>query len=90
MGYMISVLDEMLLIIYVMDDTINSKAGELSLWGGIFGDIALATIGVINIFSIKKWEKQVQLFLLVKCLQRLVAWTIWFVFNYRYSVWSWI
>ncbi len=56
-GHMISVLLEMLLIIYVIGSALNSKVNELSLWGGIIGVIALATIGTINIYSMKKWGK---------------------------------
>ena len=56
-GHMISVLVEMLLIIYVIGNASNSKVNELSLWGGIIGAIALATIGAINIYSMKKWGK---------------------------------
>ncbi len=56
-GHMISVLVEMLLIIYVIGSASNSKVNELSLWGGVIGAIALATIGAINIYSMKKWGK---------------------------------
>lgn len=56
-GHMISVLVEMLLIIYVIGSASSSKVNELSLWGGVIGAIALATIGAINIYSMKKWGK---------------------------------
>jgi high-affinity nickel-transport protein len=56
-GHMISVLAEMLLIIYVIGSATSSKIDELSLWGGIIGAVALVTIGVINIYSLKKWGK---------------------------------
>ena len=56
-GHMISVLAEMLLIIYVIGNATSSKVNELSLWGGIIGAIALAIIGAINIYSMKKWGK---------------------------------
>lgn len=56
-GHMISVLVEMLLIICVIGSASSSKVNELSLWGGVIGVIALATIGVINIYSMKKWGK---------------------------------
>jgi nickel/cobalt transporter (NiCoT) family protein len=55
--HMISVLAKMLLIIYVIGSTTSSKVGEISLWGGVIGDIALATIGSINIYSMRKWGK---------------------------------
>ena len=57
LGHMISVLAEMLFIIYVIGSATSSKVDELSLWGGIIGAIALATIGSINIYSMKKWGK---------------------------------
>jgi high-affinity nickel-transport protein len=56
-GHMISVLAEMLLIIYVIGNATSTKVDELSFWGGIIGAIALATIGAINIYSMKKWGK---------------------------------
>lgn len=56
-GHMTSVLAEMLLIIYVIGNATSSKVGEISLWGGVIGALALATIGAINIYSMKKWGK---------------------------------
>lgn len=57
LGHMTSVLTEMLLIIYVIGSATSNKVNDLSIWGGIIGAIALATIGVINIYSMKKWGK---------------------------------
>jgi len=57
LGHMISVLSEMLLIIYVIGSATSSKVNELSLWGSVIGTIALAIIGTINIYSMKKWGK---------------------------------
>ncbi len=58
MVHMISVLVEMLLIIFVIGSaTTSNRVNELSLWGGIIGAIALATIGAINIYSMKKWGR---------------------------------
>ena len=54
---MISVLSEMLLIIYVIGSATSSKVNELSLWGSVIGTIALVIIGTINIYSMKKWGK---------------------------------
>ena len=54
-GHMVSVLAEMILIIYVIGSV--TGADVLSFWGGIIGDIALATIGAVNIYSMKKWGK---------------------------------
>jgi high-affinity nickel-transport protein len=56
-GHMTSVLAEMLLIIYVIGSATSSKVYQISLWGGVIGAIALATIGAINIYSMKKWGK---------------------------------
>ncbi|HEY6884823.1 MAG TPA: hypothetical protein VI278_12400 [Nitrososphaeraceae archaeon] len=57
MGHMISVLSEMLLIIYVIGNATSSKVDQLSFYGGIIGAIALATIGAINMYSMKKWGR---------------------------------
>ena len=56
-GHMVSVLAEMLLIIYVIGSAANNKVGELSFWGGVTGATALATIGAVNIYSLKKWGR---------------------------------
>ena len=56
-GHMTSVLAEMLLIIYVIGSASSGKVDEISLWGGVIGAIALATIGATNIYSMKKWGK---------------------------------
>ena len=56
-GHMTSVLCEMLLIIYTIGSTASGKVDQLSFWGGVIGAIALATIGAINIYSMKKWGK---------------------------------
>lgn len=60
MGHMISVLVEMLLIVYLIGSATafaNRKVGDFSIWGGILGAIALASIGAINLYSMKKWGK---------------------------------
>jgi nickel/cobalt transporter (NiCoT) family protein len=56
-GHMTSVLAEMLLIIYVIGSASSGKVDQISLWGGVIGAIALASIGAINIYSMKKWGK---------------------------------
>jgi high-affinity nickel-transport protein len=65
---MISVLAEMLLIIYV----IGSITGDhkLSFWGGVIGAIALGVLGAINIYSMKKWGKTGSAILATKVLAR--------------------
>jgi high-affinity nickel-transport protein len=35
----------------------SSKVDQISIWGSVIGAIALATIGAINIYSMKKWGK---------------------------------
>ncbi len=56
-GHILAVLSEMLLIIYVVGSTTNSKIDELSFWGGIIGAISLGVIGSVNIYSMKRWGK---------------------------------
>ncbi len=56
-GHMISILSEMLLIIFVVGSTTSGKFGQLSFWTWVMGAIALATIGAVNIYSMKKWGK---------------------------------
>ncbi|MFZ0512692.1 MAG: hypothetical protein WAM14_13885 [Candidatus Nitrosopolaris sp.] len=56
-GHMTSVLGEMLLIIYTIGSATSGKVDQLSFWGGVIGAIALATIGAINIYSMRKWGK---------------------------------
>ena len=56
-GHTTSVLGEMLLIIYTIGNATSGKVDQLSFWGGVIGAIALATIGAINIYSMKKWGK---------------------------------
>lgn len=56
-GHMISVLSEMLLIIYVIGSATSSKVDQLSFYGGVIGAIALATIGAVNMYSMKRWGK---------------------------------
>jgi nickel/cobalt transporter (NiCoT) family protein len=54
---MASVLAEVLLIIYVIGSATSSKVDQISILGSVIGSIALATIGAINIYSMKKWWK---------------------------------
>ena len=67
-GHMVSVLTEMILIIYVIGSV--TGADVLSFWGGIIGAIALATIGAINIYSMKRWGKTGSAILASKILAR--------------------
>src|SRR5438445_12111424 len=52
---MTSVLAEMIFIIYLVGGIIN--VNNLAFWGGIIGAIALGTIAIVNIYSMKKWGK---------------------------------
>jgi high-affinity nickel-transport protein len=54
-GHMISVLSEIIFIIFIVGSI--TKADELAFWGGIVGASALGTIGVINIYAMRKWGK---------------------------------
>ena len=67
-GHMVSVLTEMILIIYVIGSVTGPDV--LSFWGGIIGAIALATIGAVNIYSMKKWGKTGSAILASKILAR--------------------
>jgi len=67
-GHMVSVLTEMILIIYVIGSV--TGADVLSFWGGIIGAIALATIGAVNIYSMKRWGKTGSAILASKILAR--------------------
>jgi high-affinity nickel-transport protein len=68
LGHMISVLAEMILIIYIIGSV--TRVDVLSFWGGIIGVIALATIGAVNIYSMKKWGKTGSAILASKILLR--------------------
>ncbi|HVX02748.1 MAG TPA: hypothetical protein VHA09_06305 [Nitrososphaera sp.] len=54
-GHMISVLAEMVFIIFVIGGIAGADA--LSFWGGFVGAAALGIIGAINIYAMKKWGK---------------------------------
>src|SRR5574340_458909 len=54
-GHMISVLAEMVFIVYIVGSI--TTAGNLQFWGGIVGAIALGTIGGVNIYAMKRWGK---------------------------------
>jgi len=56
------------LIIYVIGSV--TGADVLSFWGGIIGAIALATIGAVNIYSMKRWGKTGSAILASKILAR--------------------
>jgi high-affinity nickel-transport protein len=57
-GHMSAVLFEMVAIIFFVG-TVTDSGGvtQLQFWGGITGAIALALIGLSNIYSMRKWGK---------------------------------
>ncbi len=57
LGHTTSIFGELLLLIYVIGSATSGKIDLIAFWGGIVGAIALATIGGINIFSMKKWGR---------------------------------
>ena len=67
-GHMISVLAEMIFIIYVVGSLITTN--NLQFWGGIVGAVALGIIGGINIYAMKKWGKSGSAILSSKVLSR--------------------
>ena len=69
LGHMISVLAEMVLIIYFIGSI--TRVDQLSFWGGVIGAIALGVIGAINIYSMKKWGKTGSAVLASKILARI-------------------
>lgn len=69
-GHMLSVLGEMLIIIYLVGSAFVAKINSFSFWGGVTGAVALATIGVINIYSLKKWGRTGSAILASKVLSK--------------------
>lgn len=67
-GHMVSVLAEMIFIIYIIGSV--TSAGNLAFWGGVIGAVALGVIGGINIYSMKKWGKSGSAILASKILSK--------------------
>jgi len=67
-GHMISVLAEMIFIIYIIGSITSTE--NLAFWGGVIGAIALGMIGAINIYSMKKWGKSGSAILASKILHK--------------------
>jgi nickel/cobalt transporter (NiCoT) family protein len=67
-GHMISVLAEMIFIIYVVGSI--TSVDKLAFWGGVIGAIALGVIGAINIYAMKRWGKSGSAILSSKILNR--------------------
>ncbi len=69
-GHAASIFGELLLIIYVVGSATSGRVHLISFWGGVMGAIALATIGAINIYSMKRWGKTGSAILASKVLSR--------------------
>jgi high-affinity nickel-transport protein len=54
-GHMITVLGEMIFVIYTVGSFL--KTDSFGLWSGFLGAGALAIIGLINIYSMRKWGR---------------------------------
>ena len=67
-GHMISVLGEMIVIIYVVGSI--TSVDKIAFLGGVIGAIALGAIGVTNIYSMKRWGKSGSAILSSKILNR--------------------
>jgi nickel/cobalt transporter (NiCoT) family protein len=67
-GHMISILAEMIFIIYVIGSITNTN--NLAFWGGVIGAIALGAIGAVNIYAMKKWGRSGSAILASKVLNR--------------------
>lgn len=67
-GHMISVLAEMIFIVFIVGSLAGAEA--LAFWGGVIGAAALATIGAVNIYAMKKWGKTGSAILASKVLAR--------------------
>lgn len=67
-GHMLSVLGEMIFIIYVVRGLTGTDS--ISFWGGIVGAIGIGIIGVVNIYTMKKWGKTGSGILATKMLAR--------------------
>lgn len=67
-GHMISVLTEMVFIIYVIGDI--ASPSSLTFFGVVGGAIMLGTIGAVNIYSMRRWNKSSPAILANKILKR--------------------
>src|SRR5262249_15513172 len=68
LGHMLSVLAEMIFIIYIIGSI--TTADVLSFWGGVIGAVALAAIGAMNVYAMKKWGKTSSTILASKILSK--------------------
>ncbi|NHI03873.1 HoxN/HupN/NixA family nickel/cobalt transporter [Candidatus Nitrosotalea sp. TS] len=68
-GHMVSVLAEMLLMVFIAASVID-QGGIFSLSTGIIGAAALGVIGIINLYAMKKYGKTSATILAGKILPR--------------------
>ncbi|MGC1929310.1 MAG: hypothetical protein WA667_10080 [Candidatus Nitrosopolaris sp.] len=57
LGHSASIFLELVIIIYVIGSATGGKIDQLAFYGGIVGATALAVIGGVNMFSMKKWRR---------------------------------
>ena len=67
-GHMLAVLAEMILVIYAVGDFLRTDS--FGLLSGLIGAAALGAIGVVNLYSMKKWGKTGSAILAGKMLNR--------------------
>ncbi|HXX96685.1 MAG TPA: hypothetical protein VEL11_06165 [Candidatus Bathyarchaeia archaeon] len=85
-GHSTSIFLELVIIIYLVGSATGGKIDLVSFWGCIIGALALAIIGGVNLFSIKKWGRTGTAILASKVVTR----TYWFGFYYWVNIWIWI
>jgi nickel/cobalt transporter (NiCoT) family protein len=68
-GHILSVLAEMIIIIYMIGSV--TKVNQISFLGGIIAAVVLGMIGTINLYSIKKWGKTGSTILASKLIGRI-------------------
>lgn len=68
-GHILSVLAEMVIIIYMIGSV--TKVNQISFLGGIIAAVVLGMIGTINLYSIKKWGKTGSTILASKLIGRI-------------------
>jgi nickel/cobalt transporter (NiCoT) family protein len=57
LGHSTSIFLELVIIIYLVGSATGGKIDLLAFWGSIVGASALAAIGGVNVFSMKKWGR---------------------------------
>src|SRR5918912_2388675 len=68
-GHILSVLAEMVIIIYMIGSV--TKVNQISFLGGIIAAVVLGMIGTINLYSITKWGKTGSTILASKLIGRI-------------------